>query len=234
MLVDIKMTKLPSIFEMDPSKVPISQFPISSLPPIQDFNQICYNTASEFIDGFSYDETVNSKGGQYCKAGVTKLLIAVGKNPCKKRIRVPVINLRPKLFARGLRVHGGNPEKAKAYCISQSNNCGAEVGFCTSAYNMYKTVYDDTMPRHIPLVKPYVNEEGKRKERKEKERMVEKFRENMSENDTTPTPTPGPGPGCKGDDCGANCWVVGIVTTILVLLFVIFLMYSIMTVSTAK
>jgi hypothetical protein len=80
------MTKLPSIFEMDPSKVPISQFPISSLPPIQDFNQICYNTASEFIDGFSYDETVNSKGGQYCKAGVTKLLIAVGKNPCKKKI----------------------------------------------------------------------------------------------------------------------------------------------------
>lgn len=225
------MTKLPSIFEMDPSKVPISQFPISSLPPIQDFNQVCYNTASEFIDGFSYDETVNSKGGQYCKAGVTKLLLAVGKNPCKKRIRVPVINLRQKLFAEGLKVHAGNPEKAKAYCISQSNNCGAEVGFCTSAYNMYKTVYDDKMPRHIPLVKPYVNEEGKRKE---KERMVEKFRENMSENDTTPTPTPGPGPGCKGDDCGANCWVVGIVTTILVLLFVIFLMYCITAVSTAK
>ena len=223
--------QLPSIFEMNPLKVPISKFPISSLPPIKDFNQICYNTASEFIDGFSYDETVNSKGGQYCKAGVTKLILAVGRNPCKKLIHIPVINLRPKLFAEGLKVHNGNPEKAKAYCISQSNKCGAEVGFCTSAYNMYKTVYEDKMPVHIPLMKTYANEE---KKRKEKERMVEKFRENMSENDTTQTPTPGPGPGCKGDDCGANCWVVGIVTTILVLLFVIFLMYCITAVSTAK
>lgn len=218
------MTKLPSIFEMDPLKVPISEFPISSLPPIQNFNQICYNTASEFIDGFSYDETVNSKGGQYCKAGVTKLILAVGKNPCKKLIKVPVINLRPKLFAEGLKVHKGNPEKAKAYCISQSNNCGAEVGFCTSAYNMYKTVYEDKMPIHIPLVKPYVNEK----------KRVERFRENMVGEDATRSPTPGPSPECKGDDCGANCWVVGIVTTILVLLFVIFLMYCITTVSNAK
>ena len=217
------MTKLPSIFEMDPLKVPISQFPISSLPPIQDFNQVCYNTASEFIDGFSYDETVNSKGGQYCKEGVTKLILAVGKTPCKKRIRVPVINLRPKLFAHGLKVHKGNPEKAKAYCISQSNKCGAEIGFCTSAYNMYKTVYDDKMPIHVPLVKPYVNEE------KHEKRVDEKFREN----DIRDT-SPGPSPGCKGDDCGANCWVVGITTTILVLFFVFFLMYSIMTVSTSK
>jgi len=214
------MTKLPSIFEMDPLKVPISQFPISSLPPIQDFNQVCYNTASEFIDGFSYDETVNSKGGQYCKAGVTKLILAVGKNPCKKRIRVPVINLRPKLFAQGLKVHKGNPEKAKAYCISQSNKCGAEVGFCTSAYNMYKTVYDDKMPVYIPLVKPYVNEE--------KHVPSEGFRENSTEKTQTP------GPGCKGGDCGANCWIVGIITTILVLIFLIFLIRSIIVVSTAK
>jgi len=221
-LVDIKMNKqLPSIFEMNPLKVPISKFPISSLPPIKDFNQICYNTASEFIDGFSYDETVNSKGGQYCKAGVTKLILAVGRNPCKKLIHIPVINLRPKLFAEGLKVHNGNPEKAKAYCISQSNKCGAEVGFCTSAYNMYKTVYEDKMPVHIPLMKTYANEE--------KNVPVERFRE-----DDTSTPHLTPGPGCKGDDCGANCWVVGIVTTILVLLFVIFLMYSIMMVSTDK
>jgi hypothetical protein len=140
-----------------------------------------------------------------------------------------VINLRPKLFARGLRVHGGNPEKAKSYCISQSNNCGAEVGFCTSAYNMYKTVYDDKMPIHVPLVKPYVNEEKYEKKRVERFREnvpVERFQENM----TVGTP----GTGCQGDDCGANCWVVGIITTILVLLFVIFLMYSIMMVSTAK
>ena len=213
--------QLPSIFEMNPLKVPIPKFPISSLPPIKDFNQICYNTASEFIDGFSYDETVNSKGGQYCKAGVTKLILAVGRNPCKKLIHIPVINLRPKLFAEGLKVHNGNPEKAKAYCISQSNKCGAEVGFCTSAYNMYKTVYEDKMPVHIPLMKTYANEE--------KNVPVERFRE-----DDTSTPHLTPGPGCKGDDCGANCWVVGIVTTILVLLFVIFLMYSIIMVSTDK
>jgi len=213
--------QLPSIFEMNPLKVPISKFPISSLPPIKDFNQICYNTASEFIDGFSYDETVNSKGGQYCKAGVTKLILAVGRNPCKKLIHIPVINLRPKLFAEGLKVHNGNPEKAKAYCISQSNKCGAEVGFCTSAYNMYKTVYEDKMPVHIPLMKTYANEE--------KNVPVERFRE-----DDTSTLHLTPGPGCKGDDCGANCWVVGIVTTILVLLFVIFLMYSIIMVSTDK
>jgi len=213
--------QLPSIFEMNPLKVSISKFPISSLPPIKDFNQICYNTASEFIDGFSYDETVNSKGGQYCKAGVTKLILAVGRNPCKKLIHIPVINLRPKLFAEGLKVHNGNPEKAKAYCISQSNKCGAEVGFCTSAYNMYKTVYEDKMPVHIPLMKTYANEE--------KNVPVERFRE-----DDTSALHLTPGPGCKGDDCGANCWVVGIVTTILVLLFVIFLMYSIMMVSTDK
>jgi len=127
------------------------------------------------------------------------------------------------LFAEGLKVHKGNPEKAKDYCISQSNKCGAEVGFCTSAYNMYKTVYEDKMPRHIPLVKPYVNEK----------KHVERFREDATE-DATRSPTPGPSPGCKGGDCGANCWVVGIVTTILALLFVIFLMYCITTVSAAK
>jgi hypothetical protein len=96
---------------------------------------------------------------------------------------------------------------------------------------MYKTVYEDKMPNYVPLVKPYVNEEGKRgKKRVEMNVPVERFQENI----TGRNPTPGPGTGCKGDDCGANCWVVGIVTTILVLLFVIFLMYSIMMVSTAK
>ena len=224
------MKQLPSIFEMDPLKVPISQFPISSLPPIQDFNQVCYNTASEFIDGFSYDETVNSKGGQYCKAGVNKLLIAVGRNPCKKRIRIPVINLRPKLFAQGLKVHSGNPEKAKAYCISQSNKCGADEGFCTSAYNMYKTVYEDKMPIHKPLMKPL----KKKVKERFKERLNDRFKERLKERLNGEFPLTTSGSSCKGSNCGANCSVVGIIATIIVLIFISFFLYSVIVVITAK
>ena len=54
-------TKLPAIFEMDPNKVPISKFPISRTQPIIDFNQVCYNTASEFVEGFNQD-TVMQRG----------------------------------------------------------------------------------------------------------------------------------------------------------------------------
>ena len=110
-------TKLPAIFEMDPNKVPISKFPISRTQPIIDFNQVCYNTASEFVEGFNQDTVMQSKAGLYCKAGVEKLTKAIGKDPCQFRLPVPVINLRAKYFAEGLRKHKNDPEKTRKYSI---------------------------------------------------------------------------------------------------------------------
>jgi len=134
-------TKLPAIFEMDPNKVPISEFPISRTQPIIDYNQVCYNTASEFVEGFNQGAIMQSKAGLYCKEGVEKLIKAIGKDPCQFRLPVPVIDLRAKYFAEGLHKYKNDPEKARKYCIRKSlHNKNQEVGFlnlliqCTNKY----------------------------------------------------------------------------------------------------
>ncbi len=205
-------TKLPAIFEMDPNKVPISEFPISRTQPIIDFNQVCYNTASEFVEGFNQDTVRQSKAGQYCKAGVEKLIKAIGKDPCQFRLPAPVIDLRAKYFAEGLRKHQNNPEKARKYCIRKSlHNKDQEVGFCESAYTMYKEVYQDKEPETLPqepecYVEPMEVQE---------ETVEDKKRDHKHEGQ-------------------ANCWVVGIVSGIIVILFIFLLLASINVLTTAK
>jgi hypothetical protein len=208
-------TKLPAIFEMDPNKVPISKFPISRTQPIIDFNQVCYNTASEFVEGFNQDTVMQSKAGLYCKAGVKKLTRAIGKDPCQFRLPVPVINLRAKYFAEGLRKHKNDPEKARKYCIRKSlHNKNQEVGFCESAYTMYKQVYGDKEPPTLPKKRDCYP-------RKKRENYVEHIEENL---DKKP-------PKEKGK---ANCWVVGIVSGIIVIMFIFLILMSINVLTTAE
>jgi hypothetical protein len=132
------MNKLPSIFEMDPKKVPINEFPISHTQPIFDFNQVCYNTAVEFVDGFNQDDVRESKYGQYCKQRVNELAHQIGKNKkfVKNVVTVPIITPRPKFFSEGMKKFG-NPEKAKNYCLQQSNKHDTNPYYCESAYMMY-------------------------------------------------------------------------------------------------
>ena len=105
---------------MDPNKVPISDFPISRTRPIYDFNYVCYNTASEFVDGFDPDAVTQSPAGQYCKAGIKKLVKDIGKDPCHYRIPPPVIKIRAKLFSEGLKKYNYNAEKARKHCLKRS------------------------------------------------------------------------------------------------------------------
>lgn len=132
------MNKLPSIFKMDPEKVPISEFPISHTQPIFDFNQVCYNTAVEFVDGFNQDDVRESKYGQYCKQRVNELAHQIGKNKkfVKNVVAVPIITPRPKFFSEGMKKFG-NPEKAKHYCLQQASEHGTNPYYCDSAYMMY-------------------------------------------------------------------------------------------------
>jgi len=155
---------LPVIFEMDPLKVPISEFPITNLQPIYDFNEVCYNTASEFVDGFDQDMVKSSKGGQYCKDSIINLTLAVGKDPCHRKFRVPIISIRPKLFMCGIKIHKGNPEKALEYCIKESEKHGHEVGYCSSAYKMYKNVYDNKKENLKESLKEHHGKKVKNKE----------------------------------------------------------------------
>ncbi len=204
-------TKLPAIFEMDPNKVPISEFPISRTQPIIDFNQVCYNTASEFVEGFNQDTVRQSKAGQYCKAGVEKLIKAIGKDPCQFRLPVPVVDLRAKYFAEGLRKHQNNPEKARKYCIMKSiNNKDQEVGFCESAYTMYKEVYQDKEPETLPQEPECYTEPM------EVQESVEEKKDEHKHEDK------------------ANCWVVGIVSGIIVVLFIFLILASINVLTTAE
>ena len=132
------MNKLPSIFKMDPKKVPINEFPISHTQPIFDFNQICYNTAVEFVDGFNQDDVRESKYGQYCKQRVNELAHQIGKNKkfVKNVVAVPIITPRPKFFSEGIKKFG-NPEKAKNYCLQQASEHDTNPYYCESAYMMY-------------------------------------------------------------------------------------------------
>ena len=186
-------TKLPAIFEMDPNKVPISEFPISRTQPIIDFNQVCYNTASEFVEGFNQDTVRQSKAGQYCKAGVEKLIKAIGKDPCQFRLPVPVIDLRAK------------------YCIRKSlHNKDQEVGFCESAYTMYKEVYQDKEPETLPQEPECYTEPMEVQESVEEKKDEHKH------------------------EGKANCWVVGIVSGIIVVLFIFLILASINVLTTAE
>lgn len=132
------MNKLPSIFEMDPKKVPINEFPISHTQPIFDFNQVCYNTAVEFVDGFNQDDVRESKYGQYCKQRVNELAHQIGKNKkfVKNVVTVPIITPRLKFFSEGMKKFG-NPEKAKNYCLQQASVHDTNPYYCESAYMMY-------------------------------------------------------------------------------------------------
>ncbi len=135
------MNKLPSISEMDPKKVPINEFPISHTQPIFDFNQVCYNTAVEFVDGFNQDDVRESKYGQYCKQRVNELAHQIGKNKkfVKNIVAVPIITPRPKFFSEGMKKFE-NSEQAKKYCLQQSSKHDTNPYYCESAYMMYNNL----------------------------------------------------------------------------------------------
>jgi hypothetical protein len=196
---------LPASFEMNPSKVPISKFPITNLTPIYDFNNICYNTAAEFVDGFNQDKVTESKAGHYCKQGIKTLVKAIGKDPdyTGKKFKIPIIRLRRKLFAEGLSKYG-NAKEAKEYCIRKSDNKNKYL--CSSAYDMYNTLYSKS---HIQKDKMNTLIEQSKRHNE----ITEKFETKKHEK--------------------PNCWVVGILSVIFVLAFITLLVLVINNLVTA-
>ncbi len=135
-------------FEMDPLSVPISDFPIDRMQAVRNFNNVCYNAAVDFVDGYGQDSVRNSKGGQYCETTTKRLIKAIGKDPCQYRLTaVPVIDLRPKFFSESLGQCKGNPEKALQMCIAKSEKHKADPRWCKAAYTIYKNAYEDKMPK---------------------------------------------------------------------------------------
>jgi len=199
---------LPASFEMDPSKVPISKFPITNLAPIYDFNSLCYNTAVEFVDGFNQDTVTASKAGHYCKQGIKTLVKAIGKDPdyTGKKFKIPIIRLRRKLFAEGLAKYG-NAKEAKEYCIRKSDNQNKYL--CSSAYDMYKTLYDTSPARNDKKMNASLSGPSERRHRE----IIERF-------DTKKHDKP-------------NCWVVGILSVIFILVFITLLILVINNLVTA-
>jgi hypothetical protein len=205
---------LPSNFQMNPEKVPIGDFPINRKLPIADFSQVCYNAAAEFVNGFDPDCVRNSDAGKYCKQTVNNLILDIGKNPCQVNIPVPVINLQPKFFQTALRQHK-NPEKALNHCLIHAENFNAKGGdynpdWCHAAYTIYKKVY-------------------------EKPEQTEYFEEPVESVVEAPAPTPVPAPSpSPSSNEGANCWVVGIVSGLIVISFIVLLVMVIQNLTTVK
>jgi len=205
---------LPSNFQMNPDKVPIGEYPINRQQPILDFSQVCYNAAVEFVDGFDPDAVRNSTAGKYCKNRVNNLILDIGKNPCQVNIPVPVINLRPKFFQVAMHNHK-NPEKALQQCLVDAENFNRKGGeynpdWCHAAYTVYKNAYE------------------KHHEKPKKYNYAEYFEEPEAE---VESPTPGPAPASNED---ANCWVVGIVSGLIVISFIVLLVMVIQNLTTVR
>ena len=140
---------LPAIFEMDPDKVPIADFPINRLQPISDFNEICYNASVDFVNGYGQGAVRESPGGKYCKESIKTLLRKVGKNPCQyKGIQPPIIRLRPKHFAIGLEKFDSDGDKALKYCVEASMKNNDNPNWCYASHTIFNNVY--VPPKKIP------------------------------------------------------------------------------------
>ena len=136
-------------FEMNPSKVPIADFPITRMAPIYDFKNVCYNASAEFVDGYGQDSVRNSKAGEYCHNTTKRLMKAIGKETCQYSpvTNLPVIELRPKLYAEALGRCNGNADKALEMCIHESRRIKEDPKWCHAAHTIYKEVYEDQMPK---------------------------------------------------------------------------------------
>ena len=212
---------LPSNFQMNPDKVPMSDYPINRKQPIIDFSQVCYNASVEFVDGFDPDAVRNSAAGKYCKNTVKDLILDIGKNPCQVNIPVPIVTLRPKFFRRAMQKYK-NPEKALQKCLIDAekfNKSGGdyEPEWCQAAYTVYKKVYE------------------KHHEKPKKYNYAEYFEEPevtvATPGSPTPAPTPAPSPASNE---GANCWVVGIVSGLIVISFIVLLVMAIQNLTTVR
>ncbi len=145
--------KLSSLFVTNPDEVPISAFPINNMEIIRNYNDVCYNAAVDFVDGYGQDSVRESKAGAYCRETTKQLIRDIGKDPCQYRLTaVPVIELRPKLFGESLGLCGGNAEAALKMCHLKSREVGANPEWCDASYMLYKKVYDSKMPK---LPQPY-------------------------------------------------------------------------------
>lgn len=165
--------KLQSMFSRNVENTPMNDYPVNNMQKILNFNDMCYNTSSEFVDGYGPDSVLNSKGGRWCKKVVREMLPYVGKIPDQYNVATPIIRVRPKWFRASLDSCKGNPEAALAQCVKTAEAEGSDPEYCESAYTMYKQVYEDKMP---PLPQPYKEDFNKEGSIKTTGRHVEQIR----------------------------------------------------------
>lgn len=132
-----------------PNILPPYNWPVNKLQPVFDFNDLCYNTASEFTQGFNPDEVSNSAGGVWCRGEVIKMMPYADRVTSEYTVPTPLLHLRPKLFAEALFRTGNDVEKAKKQCIRKSLQIGANPIYCESAADMYKKVYNSKYPMPV-------------------------------------------------------------------------------------
>jgi uncharacterized integral membrane protein len=110
-----------------------------------------------------------------------------------------------------------NPEKALRQCLVDAekfNKSGGnyEPEWCRAAYTVYKKVYE------------------KHHEKPKKYNYAEYFEEPEV---TVATPSPPTPPGPASNE-GANCWVVGIVSGLIVISFIVLLVMAIQNLTTVR
>lgn len=219
---------LVDMFNITAENTPMVDYPVNRLMPLRNFNDLCFNTASEFVEGFG-ENVANSKGGAWCSRSVIEMLPYAGKAPSEFQLPQPVIQIRPKWFAHGLMVSGGDPERALKICLKRSNQTGANPNYCHSAKIMLEKAYGGD----CPLLSSSYSEDfkgvgqGTRESKgvkKRSERSSKKITPKKAEEFSHPKPPvenrkPSPHVYKHQDDKGSfsPCYVVGI--TVLAVLF---------------
>jgi len=160
---------LVKMFDINVNNTPMSDYPVNKLTPLFAFNNNCFNTAAEFVEGFG-ENVANSKGGEWCQKSVIKMMPYAGKSPAEFNLPQPIIQIRPKFFHDGLMKNGGDSEKALKYCLDMSERNGADDLYCYTGKVMFEDVYNGQCPNlPLPYSEQYINQKVEKKpDKKEK------------------------------------------------------------------
>jgi len=99
---------------------------------INDINDCCYRTCSQFVSG-TQEDIIKSECGRQCRACVKQSVRCAGKNPCILQPGVPIIYEHPQYFKDCLDKNN-NIDSAMECCLQRANSHQATQD-CIDAYN---------------------------------------------------------------------------------------------------
>ena len=88
---------------------------------LNQFNNLCYNIVTGFVQGETPDNILYSPAGNACQKGMIDQISLSGKSTCSNWIPPPVINPREQVFANAYR-KTRNIDESLHICLSKAKN----------------------------------------------------------------------------------------------------------------